>query len=265
MKTFWLRLTILAAMVAVSIPAWGWDSRLEFGLQFGLPMHTQFTVLAHSALADKYRTEIVVDSNVKPALIDGCLTEMHELHAHDLDRKTGAKYGLDVEKLRMDHKGTNAGCNDIAGWWTDALAAYRAGRKTQAYYLVGIMLHMVQDMGVPAHANRVEHQGNPREFDNFEINAAAHLSFLNFRGAQDTRRINKTDPNFAEPWKYYAFSESWTKEDAPGYNNRDSFPKFRLPFFFTKSDEELMKNRQIRTWAVTTWALDSAIRAFLAK
>lgn len=264
-KLFWIRLSLLLAMVAVSVPAWGWDSRLEFGLQFGLPMHTQYTVLAYNELRDKYRQEILVDSRVKPALIDGCLMELHEIDAHDLDRKTAQKYGVDAEGLRKAHKGTNEGCNDIAGYWTDALAAYRAGRKTTAYFLVGIMLHMIQDMGVPAHANRVIHQGNPKEFDNFEINAAAHTTYLNLRGNQSTDRINKSDPGFTDPWKYYAFSESWAKEDAPNYNNRDSFPKTRFPFFYTKNDEELMKNRQYRTWAVSKWTLESAIKNFLGK
>ena len=105
----------------------------------------------------------------REALVEGTTRSCTSFPFRAYEKKLGAKYGIDLEAKRRQHKGTNEGCDDIQGWWQDSLAAYRHGNKEQAYFLLGIILHMVQDMGVPAHANRVYHQGNLKEFDNFGI------------------------------------------------------------------------------------------------
>jgi hypothetical protein len=111
---------------------------------------------------------------------------LHELKVRE------TKYGVDLEAKRVEHKGANEGCDDIEGWWRDSLAAYRAGDKPKAYFLLGVMLHMVEDMGVPAHANKVYHQGNATEFDNFE-----YMALSNWKTSFDD--INRPDPALPGP------------------------------------------------------------------
>jgi len=183
----------------------------------------------------------------RKTIIDGANQELHEL------KVTGTKYGLDLNAKRIEHKGTNEGSDDMEGWWNDSLTAYRDAHKDQAYFILGIMLHMIADMGVPAHANRVYHQGDAAHFDNFEFMAIWNWK-PTFHG------LGRSDPNYDEPWKYYGFSESWTKADAPTYHNRSTFSKTWL--FASKSERELLSKRQGATCYVTMWALQCAARVF---
>lgn len=226
-------------MLAMSGATLGWDSAK---LNPTHPTHSYLTEFAIDALAGQY-PEL---ATFAVQLIEGANTELHELPV------SGTAYGLDLEAKRVEHRGTNEGSDDVEGWWADAVAAHDAGETQRAYFLVGVMLHMIEDMGVPAHANRLYHQGSPTEFDNFEFMALSNWE-PNFSG------INKADPGYAEPWRYYGFSEAWTREDAPGYTDTDSFSKLWL----TASDEEkdLLSNRQGRTAMVVQWALASAARA----
>ena len=115
------------------------------------------------------------------------------------------------------------------------------------------MIHMIEDMGVPAHANKVYHQGNVTEFDNFEF-----LALSNWK--PNFQNINKQDPEFSEPWRYYDFSQGWTHADAPNYNSRSSFSKFWQTA--SASEKMLLSNRQGRISYVVMWALNSATKAF---
>lgn len=225
-------------------PADAWDSR-KFKLLSTIvhPTHSYLTEYAIGAL-QRLHPEI---GKYRTALIDGANTEEHELPV------TGSEYGVDLNAKRIEHKGTNAGTDDIAGWWRDAAAAYAAGNKPQAYFYLGIMLHMVEDMGVPAHANGVYHQGTLTEFDNFEFMALQ-------KWAPDYAHVNRADPAYAEPWRYYAFSRDWTRADAPGYRDRNSFAKTWLTA--SAAEKALVMNRQARTATVALWALRSAAKAF---
>ena len=115
------------------------------------------------------------------------------------------------------------------------------------------MLHMVEDMGVPAHANHVHHQGNATEFDNFEF-----MALSNWKPKFDD--INRTDPGFAEPWKYYGESQNWTHADAPDYNNPNKFSKTWA--FASAKERAPLSNRQGRTCNVAMWALRAGAKAF---
>jgi hypothetical protein len=126
--------------------------------------------------------------------------ELHEVPFRG-GKSNIAKYDVDLEAKRRAHLGTNAGSDDVAGWWQESLAAYRADRMDQAYFFLGIMLHMVQDMGVPAHANGIPHQGKPGSFDNFEFMAT-------FVWRPNFKDINRKDPAFRQPWRYYALSKT---------------------------------------------------------
>lgn len=247
--------------VLVSLPLQAWDSRTESGLQIGDGMHYQFTYAASTFVMAEGLGEI---GQFFEWAGKGCLTEMHELKAKSIDQRDGQAVGLDLEAKRIEHKGTNAGTDDIEGWWKDCLAAYQAGNKPQAYLLLGIVLHMVEDMGVPAHANNVYHQGNLTEFDNFEYNATFHFSYI-LSGTQvtlDRSRVNRNDPLFADPSRYYAFSRDWTHADAPDYRDRNKYPKTRVWPFWDDQDESLMQNRQARTLMVAYWCMRSALLAF---
>jgi hypothetical protein len=230
----------------------GWDSA-RMGLVSN-PTHSTHSYLTEWAV-DQLANEFPEANRYRDALIEGANTELHERPSRSYENGLGRKYGLDLEPRRNQHKGTNSGCDDIRGWWQDSLASYRQGRKEQAYFLLGVLLHMVEDMGVPAHANGIIHQGNASEFDNFEFLAA-----LNWNPSFDD--IDRKDPGYADPWKYYEFSRDWTRADAPDYKSRDAFPKFWLTA--NGGERALVSNRQGRTCHVTKWVLKSASNAFSA-
>lgn len=221
--------------------AWAWDSAT------GNPTHPTHSYLTECAL-DQLQGQYPELQQFRDIIIEGANQELHELPV------SGTKYGIDIETKRLQHKGTNEGSDDMQGWWQESLTAYRQGQKKQAYFILGIMLHMVQDMGVPAHANKVYHQGNLREFDNFEF-----LALSNWKPKFDD--INRQDPGYSEPWQYYAFSQEWTHNDAPNYNNRDSFSKFW--FTSSSSEKRLLSNRQGRTCYITKWMINSSVKAFM--
>lgn len=240
----WVR-SFCSLLLVVSLTLWtpralAWDSAA------GNPTHPTHSYLTEWAI-DQLQGQYLELQQFRNVIIEGANTELHELPV------SGTQYGIDLEAKRKQHQGTNEGCNDIQGWWQDSLTAYRQGQKKQAYFLLGVMLHMIEDMGVPAHANKVYHQGTLTEFDNFEF-----LALSNWKPKFDD--INRPDSGFSEPWKYYAFSQEWTHADAPNYNDRDSFSKFW--FTASSSERRLLSNRQGRTCYVTKWASNSALKAF---
>ena len=230
--------------------AYAWDSKPPSVVEiFETPTHKRITSWAIDELRwqfpelDVYRGDIIDGANA---------TELHELELKPDDRVIGKKYGLDLEKKRKEHQGSNAGTGDIDGWWTDATEAFRAGNKHRGYFILGIMLHMIEDMGVPAHAHEIYHQApslsDPLVFDNFEW-----MAFFNWKPAFD--KINKSDPGHREPWRYYRLSQNWTLEDSPGYS-RDGFSKMWTGA--SESEQQLLRNRQGRTCHVVMWTLRSA-------
>ena len=221
--------------------ALAWDSAA------GNPTHPTHSYLSECAI-DRLKGQYLELQQYQGIIIEGANEELHELSV------TGAKYNIDLEAKRVQHQGTNEGSDDIQGWWQDSLRAYRQGNKKQAYFLLGVMLHMIQDMGVPAHANKIYHQGNLTEFDNFEF-----LALSNWKPKFDD--INRQDPGYSQPWHYYGFSQEWTSADAPSYNSRNSYSKFWLTA--SSSEKRLLSNRQGRTCFVTQWALNSALREFV--
>lgn len=236
-----MRAAASSALLAVlAVPASAWDSVKHN------PTHPTHSYLTEWAITQVKQREV---TRYRKEIIAGANTELHELPVK------GTLYGIDLDKKRIEHKGTNAGTDDIAGWWRDALAAYKAGNKPQAYFLAGIMLHMIEDMGVPAHANGVYHQGTLKEFDNFEF-----IAFANWK--PDFSRVDKTYPRFTEPSAYYALSKAWTHEDAPDYRDPNVFAKTWLTA--SAKEKQLVRDREARTATVAKWALASAYAAFKA-
>lgn len=239
-----LALSVSSLVADVAAPAFAWDSaKFKSLAKIIHPTHSYLTEYAIDQLAAKY-PEL---EQYRDTIIEGANQEMHELPV------TGTLYGIDLNAARIKHKGTNAGSDDMPGWWADALAAYTAGNKPQSYFLTGIMLHMIEDMGVPAHANGVYHQGDLTEFDNFELMALQKYD-------PDFADVNRKDPGYAEPWRYYRFSQAWTQADAPDYHDRSSFAK--TWFTATAAQKALVRNRQARTATVAMWALNAAMKVF---
>jgi hypothetical protein len=239
-----LIVTILATFFFLNgckIPsANAWDSKK------GNPTHPTHSYLTEWAI-DQLNSQYTELQQYRTQVVEGANTELHELPVQ------GSMYGTNLDAKRIKHQGTNEGCNDIQGWWQDSLSAYKQNHKEQSYFILGIMLHMIEDMGVPAHANKVYHQGNLKEFDNFEF-----MALLNWK--PDFANINRQDPGYIDPWKYYAFSQEWAHADAPNYNNRSSFSKIWM--FASRSERQLLSNRQGRTANVVKWATNSAMTAF---
>lgn len=238
---FTFAFVLFSSTVLPITAAWAWDSE-----SWKNPTHPTHTYITEWAIA-QLKTQAPSLQQFQKQIIEGANAELHELPV------SGTKYGINLNDKRIEHKGTNEGCDDIQGWWQDSLNAYRQGNKEQAYFLLGVMLHMIEDMGVPAHANKVYHQGNLTEFDNFEF-----MALSNWKPSFDN--INRQDPGFSEPWRYYALSQEWTHADAPNYNNRNSFSKTWT--FASSSERALLRNRQGRTSTLVKWALNSATKAF---
>ncbi len=239
-----MRIIVAAAtFVALLTVAHAWPSG-TFGTT-----HSRLTELA---IANAKIAEL---AQYRDQLVEGANQELHELSVVSSVSGRPMKYGIDLEAARLAHKGTNAGSDDVRGWWAESLAAYRAGDKAKAYFILGIVAHMIEDMGVPAHANGVIHQAfGPT--DHFEA-----MAVLNWKADEGT--INKTDPGYTNPWDYYAFSQRWTGEDAPNYRDTSSFP---LTWTFASAAErQLLADREARTATVVQWALQSASRAFGAR
>ncbi|MHC5598348.1 MAG: phospholipase C/P1 nuclease family protein [Nostoc sp.] len=138
-------------LLCVSFPhfpsAWAWDSKSRLNVT-----HSTHSYLTEWAI-EQIKSQFPEVQQFRTQLLEGANSELHELQT------SGTKYGIDLNAKRIQHKGTNEGCDDIKGWWQDSLSAYKSGNKEQAYFLTGVMLHMIEDMGVPAHANKVYHQG----------------------------------------------------------------------------------------------------------
>jgi hypothetical protein len=239
-------LVIATLSLAATAPALGWDSaKFKWLTPIVHPTHSYLTEYAIDQLQGNF-PEL---KQYRAVIIEGANQELHELPVK------GTLHGIDLDKKRIEHKGTNAGSDDVPGWWRDARAAYLSGDKELAYFEIGIMLHMVEDMGVPAHANGIIHQGTLTEFDNFEAMALQKWD-------PDFADVDRKDPGYADPSKYYRFSQDWTHTDAPGYRDRNGFAKTWLTA--SPTEKALVRNRQGRTATVAMWALQAAVKA-LAK
>jgi hypothetical protein len=237
-----LAFVVPALLIASPSPAWD-SAKFKWLTPIVHPTHSYLTEYALDRLQGKF-PEL---KQYRAVIVEGANQELHELPVK------GSLHGIDLDKKRIEHKGTNAGSDDVPGWWKDAATAYASGNKELACFETGIMLHMIEDMGVPAHANGVIHQGTLTEFDNFEAMAQQKWD-------PDFTNVNRKDPGYPNPSQYYRFSQDWTHTDAPDYHDRNSFSKTWL----TASDAEkaLVRNRQGRTAAVAMWALNAAMKVF---
>jgi hypothetical protein len=234
--------TALSAGSQPKTPVFAWDSASWKNPT--RPTHSLITKLAIETLEADY-PEL---SEYREQLIDGANVEIHELSIKC------NKYGVDFNQRRKErYRGTNSGCERPDLIWEDSLDAYQNDKAKLAYFTLGVLLHQIQDMCVPAHAFEIYHQGNLTEFDNFE-----YMALWNWKPNVDD--IEKEDPVFDNPWDYYEFAKAWCQEDAPNYKSRDDFSK---TWTFADDDERrLLSIRQGAAIYVTMWALEAAVIAF---
>ena len=120
-----MKFRLAAVFALLATPALAWDSaQFEWLTPIIHPTHSYLTEYA----IDELRGDYPALRDYGDILIEGANTELHELPVE------GTKYGIDLEPKRREHKGTNAGSDDVPGWWQDALAAHRAGNMEQAYF-----------------------------------------------------------------------------------------------------------------------------------
>ncbi|MGO7265028.1 hypothetical protein [Rhizobium leguminosarum] len=237
-----------ALVLAILAPfqATGWESdEYSFLKVLSSSTHTQITRAAFDEVV-KSDGELFAH---KRSLIAGANTELHDRPAAAND------YGLDLDKKRKEHKPKNGGTGDIAGWWKDALTAYRNGNTERAYFLLGVVLHYVQDMGAPAGAKDINHGGNLSNFDSFELIAA--------RNWQPSFKNPPEDPEYADPSAYYAFARDLTKKEMPDYTETSSFSNTWLAA--SAEEKKAVSRREGVAVLVTTWALRAALKEFGGK
>ncbi len=183
-------------------------------------------------------------------ILRGANSEVHELPTGDAD----------LEAIRAEVEGTNAACKHPERLWAWADEDYRWGLHARAFFLLGILLHYVEDLGVPAHAFGVEHQGTWAEMDHFEWMATMKWS-------PDYTTVDRYNPNLATPDAYTSFSADWARTDFesafPGETYTRTF--FPMTWLFAKRKyTTFVKRRQGRTAVVARWALESAMRSWAA-
>jgi hypothetical protein len=215
----------------------GWDS------QGGNPTHATHSYLTEHAL-DSLAWEHPDLVTYRSDVITGANLELHELPVKDAEQ----------EKLRVEAGGTNWGCEHPEVYWRHAKERWLAGDKAKAYWFVGILLHFVEDLGVPAHSFHVWHENTPSTWDHFEL-----LAFQKWSPSYDA--IDQWDPWYESPADYVGVSASWAADDFhgayPGVTYTRTF--FSKTWLFASSKEKtFVRNREGRTATVATWALAAA-------
>lgn len=242
-------LPVFALIFALTPPfASAWDSD---GYDYSIRIvHSTHSYFIEGAVEKLKPTNPQLVTYLKP-LLEGANLEIHN---RPIDPSV-LPYWVDLETKRKEHKATEIGSGDIEGWWLDAQDAYQKGHPDRAYFILGIILHYVQDMGVPANAQGLSHGRSPVDFDSFEFMAA-----FNWVAPSSANPEDKQDPRYDSPAKYYAFSKAWTLEDTPNYRDTSSFSNTWA--LATSEERTILRTRQRRTALVTSWALSSALASF---
>ena len=208
----------------------------------GNPTHPTHSILAEFAIKT-LKAELPEVATFEKEIVDGANRELHELVS-----KTH-------EALRLEIGGNNWSADHPELLWEKAQASYAAGDKSTAFFYVGVLLHYVQDMGVPAHAFHVIHQASPIwEIDNFEM-----LAFFRFHG--DLRAPGPTDPVLASPVDYI----EWSAQSARDHFNRSypgqTYTKKFLPQAYadlSETDWAFLGGREAHCAHATAFALRAA-------
>lgn len=213
----------------------------------GNPTHPTHSIMAELAI-ESLRNEAPELREFEEPIVAGANLELHERPTQTDDA------------LRIEIGGNNWAADRPDILWNKARASYAAGDKREAYRLVGIMLHYVQDMGSPAHAFHVIHQSGPTSWDRFEM-----LAFFRFVGDLSLPPI--ADPGLASPVDYIEWSAATAREhfvaDYPSATyHRLFFPQSNDEM--TEHDWAFMRKREADCVWATAYTLRAASRAFAA-
>lgn len=224
-------------------------------------------------------------------LYDGCNSENHE-----------------NDKA---HNGNNWGTEGMQIWWNEAVSAYNSSLanilkgdltaankdKNLAYFKLGCMMHLICDLGVPAHSTHVGHGFGYGFFhpDQFEIMANANWKPTYKSSSENDPYVGGSgDPGYSSPCDYYLLSQKWTFYDVtnePSDTGKGWLKKYYSPPSdpwnnsgsnfgrYVKNQDEfdltwvgwsnfnlkcctLLSKRQNRTSYIAKWTLKSACAAF---
>jgi MYXO-CTERM domain-containing protein len=200
-----------------------------------------------------YLTEYAIDAlaaahpelqEFRAEIVDGANRELHDLVVKDAQQ----------EALRIEAQGNNWGCARPEVFVNHALERYAAGDKAKAYWFVGILMHMVEDIGVPAHALHVIHQASPSDWDDFEV-----LALQSWKPRFD--HVDRANPVLANPVDYIAFNGDWTINDFVAAYPGETYTRLFFPPTWLLAPQSLktfVGDRQGKTATAATWALESA-------
>lgn len=241
-----LSLTMALASCSAAEPANESDAVLEqhWDSARGNPTHPTHSLMAEIAIKTN-RAAFPEVVEFEKSIVEGANLELHDL-VHDTH-----------EALRLELGGNNWAAERPELLWQKARAAYATGAKADAYFYIGILLHYVQDMGVPAHAFHVIHQSSMSNWDHLEV-----LGFFDFHA--DLRTSGTPDPELSNPTDYVEWSAQTAREHFwsafPGaVYNRKYFPQA----YDQMTDEHwaFLRRREAECVWATSYALRSAAQA----
>jgi hypothetical protein len=210
----------------------------------GNPTHPTHSILAEYAIS-KVKGELPEVATYEKDIIAGVNLELHDLKH--------AKF----EALRLEIGGNNWAADHPELLWEKAQQSYGDGDKAKAFFYVGILLHYVQDMGVPAHAFHVIHQSGPTSWDHLEL-----LAFFQFHA--DLKAPGPTDPKLPSPLDYIEWSAQTARDhfkaSYPGVTyTRKFFPQTYVGM--TDTDSKFLRDREAHCANATAFALRVAAKA----
>jgi hypothetical protein len=217
----------------------GWDSA------GGNPTHATHSIMAEFSI-EQLASSFPEVATYKSSLLQGANLELHDVNAGG------------YESLRVAIGGNNWAAAHPELLWERAQGLYKYGDRARAYFYVGVILHYVQDMGVPAHAFQVHHQSDPWHWDHLEV-----LAFTKYDG--DKTAAGPMNPQFANPLSYIEWSAEAARQhfrsSFPGATyTREFLPKFRSDLNATQ--RAFLRGRETHCAYATTFALQSAAQAF---
>lgn len=228
-------------------PAFAWDSdHYEYLLPIGTSTHTYFVDYAVEQLQTKYPDAV----KYRALLREGANIEF----VGPLTENT-LPHWVDIEERFAAHEATRFRAGDIEGWWNDVIEAYRGGHPERAYFLLGVVLHFIQDVGVPAKAKNLDHGIGVTDFDSFEYMAA-----YNWTNPAPPKASEASPANLKTMLDFYSAAIAKSHEDAPNYNDTSSFSNTWT--LASPEEQDLLIMRQQHTALMTTWVLSFALSQF---
>jgi len=174
------RLAVLLLVISVLIlggtaPAVAWDS-----VPYDHASHWQFLRDAVNDLYSESPTRYGELRAQLSMLHDGSVNE----DGHSQRRATGGSFPSEFYRMAV---GNNPGNTHPEYYWQTAIYHYRKYLDTHtpseleaAYFYLGSLIHIIEDMSAPPHVYNAMH-GGPYGLDNFEVLSFGHLDYDYYR------------------------------------------------------------------------------------